>query len=74
MAGARDALCDGNLGHAVKEKELGATLAQMITMAGPDCHVLSNAVRERFGRDRFAKAVCSAISRMSDGDSGPHSS
>ena len=63
VAGARDALCDGDLGHAVKENELGATLARMITTAGPDSHMLSNAVRERFGWDRFAKAVHSAISR-----------
>ena len=63
VAGASDALCDGNLGHAVKEEEFGAALARMITTERPDSHMLSNAVRERFGRDRFAKALNSAISR-----------
>jgi len=70
-AGARDALCDGNLGYAVKEEDLGATLARLISTANPDPHVLSNAVRERFGRDRFVNAVRSAISRtleMQHGD------
>jgi len=63
VAGAHDALCDGKLGQAAMEKEFGATLARMISTVGPDSQMLSHAVRERFGRDRFANTVRAAILR-----------
>jgi phosphatidylinositol alpha-1,6-mannosyltransferase len=62
-AGARDALCDGKLGQAEVEQEFRSTLARMISTAGPDSQKLSGAVRERFGRERFASAVRSAMLR-----------
>ena len=61
--GARDALCDGALGQAVTEKDLAAALARMLSTADPDSEMLSNAVQERFGRERFANAVRFAILR-----------
>ena len=63
VAGAHDALCDGKLGQAAMEKALVPTLAQMISAVGPDSQMLSNAVRERFGRVRFANTVRTAILR-----------
>jgi phosphatidylinositol alpha-1,6-mannosyltransferase len=63
VAGARDALCDGELGQMVDEKEFRSALARMIANFGPDPEILAGAVRERFGRDRFANAVRSAILR-----------
>jgi phosphatidylinositol alpha-1,6-mannosyltransferase len=62
-AGARDALCDGKLGQAEVEQEFRSTLARMISTAGQDSQKLSGAVRERFGRERFASAVRSAMLR-----------
>jgi len=63
VAGARDALCDGELGQMADEKEFRSALARMIANFGPDPEILAGAVRERFGRDRFANAVRSAILR-----------
>ena len=63
VAGARDALCDGELGQMVDEREFRSALARMIANFRPDPEILASAVRERFGRDRFANAVRSAILR-----------
>jgi phosphatidylinositol alpha-1,6-mannosyltransferase len=60
-AGARDAFCDGELGQMAQEQEIAATLARMISTVSRDSQMLSGAVRERFGRERFANAVRSAM-------------
>lgn len=62
-AGARDALCDGELGQMAVEQGFTAALASMISTAGPESQMLSGAVRERFGRERFANSVRSAMLR-----------
>ena len=61
--GAPDALCDGKLGRLTTERELAVILTGMISNPNPDPEMLSNAVRHRFGRGRFASAVRSAMLR-----------
>ena len=63
VAGARDALSGGELGQTADEQTFGSTLARIIVNAGPDPELLAGAVRQRFGRDRFANAVRSAMLR-----------
>ena len=63
VAGAHDALCDGKLGQAANEETFGSTLARILVNVGPDPELLAGAVRQRFGRDRFANAVRFAILR-----------
>ena len=56
VAGARDALADGELGMAVTESELLSALARALERPKPNGHALAAAVRARFGRERFAVA------------------
>ena len=66
VAGARDALCDGELGNAVDEQEFTSTLARTIVNVGPDPQALASAVPQRFGRERFANAVRLAMLRLQE--------
>jgi phosphatidyl-myo-inositol dimannoside synthase len=64
VAGARDALGDGELGTLVCQDELGATIDQLL--AAPKRHPdeLSEAVRARFSRDAFGIRVRAALDRL----------
>jgi phosphatidylinositol alpha-1,6-mannosyltransferase len=53
VGGARDALCDGELGQAVKEDELLSVIDASLRSERPDRWALSARVRERFGRRAF---------------------
>jgi len=64
VAGARDALADGELGTVVAETELSATIARLLSRPKPDPLRLADAVRARFGRKLFAKNARNAWDRL----------
>ena len=59
VAGARDALADGELGTLVSAADLPATIARLLDQPKPDPINLAAAVHDRFGRATFT-----AIARM----------
>ena len=64
VAGARDALGDGELGTAVSEVDLSATIARLLEH--PKCRggALAAAVSARFGRERFAASARTVVDRL----------
>jgi phosphatidyl-myo-inositol dimannoside synthase len=64
VAGARDALADGELGSVVAETELSATIARLLSRPRPDPLGLADAVRARFGRKMFADYLRNAWDRL----------
>ncbi len=61
--GARDALCDGELGQMAEKEKFSSALVNIIANTGPDPHKLADSARQRFGRERFASTVRSAMLR-----------
>jgi phosphatidylinositol alpha-1,6-mannosyltransferase len=61
VAGANDALADGELGVLVAESELPAAVARALRCAKPQPEALSAVVRGRFGRATFTARACAAI-------------
>jgi phosphatidylinositol alpha-1,6-mannosyltransferase len=66
VAGATDALADGELGTAASEAELPATIARLLDEPRPDPGALAAAARARFGREVFAAGACAALSRLAE--------
>jgi phosphatidyl-myo-inositol dimannoside synthase len=66
VAGAKDALADGQLGTAVPETELAATIARLLAEPKHDPSTLAAAVRARFGREVFGAGVCTALNRLTE--------
>jgi phosphatidylinositol alpha-1,6-mannosyltransferase len=64
VAGAKDALADDQLGTAVPETELAATIAHLLVQPKSDPDTLAAAVRARFGPETFATGVCTALNRL----------
>jgi phosphatidylinositol alpha-1,6-mannosyltransferase len=64
VAGARDALADGELGIAVTEDELPAAIERALSAARPDPEVLACATRARFGHKPFAASVRMMMNRL----------
>jgi phosphatidylinositol alpha-1,6-mannosyltransferase len=64
VAGARDALADGELGTTASEAEFPATIARLLDELKPDPHALATAARARFGRETFAFGVHAALNRL----------
>ena len=64
VAGARDALADGELGTVVAETELSAAIARLLSRPKPDPLGLADAVHARFGRKLFAKNARNAWDRL----------
>lgn len=64
VAGARDALADGQLGTVVSEAELPVTIGRLLAEPKPDPGALAAAVRGRFGRETFAAGVSTALNRL----------
>jgi phosphatidylinositol alpha-1,6-mannosyltransferase len=65
VAGARDALADGELGTAVAERDdLAAAIARLLAEERPDPEVLARAVCARFGRAMFRAQLNRALSRV----------
>jgi phosphatidyl-myo-inositol dimannoside synthase len=63
VAGARDALADGELGTAVPERDLPSTIGCLLATPRPDPQTLAAAVRARFGRGAFRARVGMALDR-----------
>jgi phosphatidylinositol alpha-1,6-mannosyltransferase len=64
VAGACDALADGELGSCVAETELGEAIAKRLEMPRSDPQVLASAVEARFGREAFrarARGILDAL-------------
>ncbi|MDP1908993.1 MAG: glycosyltransferase, partial [Hyphomicrobium sp.] len=64
VAGARDALADGELGTLTTEAQLTEALARLLSQGKPDARALSAAVARRFGREPFAARACAAIAGL----------
>ena len=71
VAGARDALADGELGTVVLEDDLSDAIAQLLATPKPDADTLSQAVRARFGRAVFRARVGMAFDRLLQPGLGP---
>jgi phosphatidylinositol alpha-1,6-mannosyltransferase len=68
IAGATDALADGELGTATSEADLAATIARLLDEAKPDSSGLAAAVRARFSREKFSAAVSMVLNRLIEPD------
>ena len=64
VAGARDALADGELGAAASEDDLPGAIARLLGTPKPAPEALSKAVRARFGRTVFRARVGMALDRL----------
>ena len=64
VAGARDALGDGELGIVVAETEFETALLTALERAQPQTQALHTAVRRRFGHEPFSTAVRAVLSRL----------
>jgi phosphatidylinositol alpha-1,6-mannosyltransferase len=64
VAGAPDALADGDLGIGVTEPGIAAALARLLER--PECNgeALADAVRARFGRQNFTAGARAAVARV----------
>ena len=66
VAGAMDALADGQLGTVVSEAEFGVTVARLLAEPKPDPGALAAASRDRFGRQTFAAGVGTTLKRLTE--------
>lgn len=64
LAGAIDALGDGELGAAVAERDLITALSKLLRSPRPDPAALASAVRRRFGRDQFTLHARAVLRRL----------
>ena len=64
MAGACDALADGELGIAATDENFGPELARLSRQNTQNGAVLADAVRRRFGRDMFVRNVQSVLNKL----------
>ena len=64
VAGARDALGDGELGIATSEAELVAALAGALAAPRGDPQAIAASVRRRFGAEAFARHVANLARRL----------
>jgi phosphatidyl-myo-inositol dimannoside synthase len=64
VAGATDALGDGQLGALIAEDELPDAIARLLGAPKPDPHALAAAARARFGRETFAAGARTALNRL----------
>ncbi|HEV2551855.1 MAG TPA: glycosyltransferase family 4 protein [Stellaceae bacterium] len=64
VAGAADALGDGELGTLVSEDELAVAIDRLLSAPSRDPHALSESARAKFGRDAFGLRVCAALDRI----------
>jgi len=64
VAGATDALADGQLGTVVSETEFGVAIARLLAEPKPNPRVLAASTRDRFGRRAFAVGVDTMLKRL----------
>ena len=69
VAGATDALADGELGTVSSETELSATIARLLNQPKPDPIRLAAAVHARFGRAKFNVIARTVLNRLAASDS-----
>jgi phosphatidylinositol alpha-1,6-mannosyltransferase len=69
VAGARDALADGELGTAVSEADLPAAISRLLSRPKTASQELAAAVRARFGRAAFVANVDMAVQLLCPGPS-----
>ena len=66
IAGAKDALADGELGTAASEAELSATISRILDRPKPDSVDLATAVHARFGQKQFANNALNVLNRLTE--------
>jgi len=66
VAGARDALGEGELGTTVSENEVSSAIARLLDEPQPDRASLAEVLRSRFGRERFKAMASLAMNRMTE--------
>jgi phosphatidylinositol alpha-1,6-mannosyltransferase len=66
IAGAKDALVDGELGTLTSEQDLTSTIARMLNEPRPDSALLAARVRSRFGREQFEAGAHAVLQRLSE--------
>jgi phosphatidylinositol alpha-1,6-mannosyltransferase len=64
IAGAKDALADGELGTVASEAELSATISRILDQPKPDSVDLTTAVHARFGQKQFANNALNVLNRL----------
>ena len=64
VAGAKDALADGELGTAASEAALSATISRILDQPKPDSVDLATAVHARFGQKQFANNALNVLDRL----------
>lgn len=64
VAGARDALGEGELGTAVSENELTTTIVHLLGQPKPDAIKLAAAACSRFGREKFKAMGREVLTRL----------
>jgi phosphatidylinositol alpha-1,6-mannosyltransferase len=64
VAGAKDALADGELGMCVPEAGLPDAIDRALNAPRPDRYELASKVRARFGREKFVAAVYGVMNRL----------
>lgn len=64
VAGARDALADGELGSLVAEQDFEKALTEALQRSRPDPQALHTAVLKRFGSEPFTAAARNFVSRI----------
>lgn len=64
VAGARDALGDGELGHMARRDDLVDVIHSLLAREKPPADVLASAVSARFGRQVFAERVAAVVPLM----------
>jgi phosphatidyl-myo-inositol dimannoside synthase len=72
VAGACDALGNGELGMAVTEGEFADALAYALRGPKPNPDALAASVRARFGREHFAALVRAALHQLHEGACDRH--
>lgn len=66
IAGARDALVDGDLGILVHPDQLLETIGRLLTASPANPQILSRRVRSRFGRPIFTAQLGRALGRLAE--------
>jgi len=66
VAGAKDALADGELGTVASEAELSAAISRTLDQPKPDPVDLATAVHARFGQKQFANNALNVLGRLTE--------
>lgn len=64
VAGARDALCDGELGIPADEQNLMQAISESLARPKPDPDALHHAVKVRFGRESFRVRINTVFTEL----------